>query len=181
MKVKDPTFVFNLYKEKDDAWLAVSKNIKGNILSSDEQDLFNWDLMDGDYAWDVGFQDEKGPTIYLNKSKLGPIDDWMSHAGGLWQHIIIPTALRISICLYLQNKPRTGNRVEPWVERFDSLLQALDYNLEELPIGDDPDIEPDQIEIATDVTNKICQEGNKGTIGRILRITNLDLSEDNNE
>jgi len=172
----DPVFVLNVFKASSNNWIASSRNIKGNIFLSEEQDLFNWAELEGNFSWDVGMEGEKGPTIYLNKAKLPLIDTWISSKEQLWWSVIIPTALRECLCLYFRNK-NSGGAIEPWAEKYDAFLKELDIEIDEELFTDEPDFYENQVEEARRVVDKYSENFDE-TIKRIERFMNRDQEEE---
>ena len=169
-----PFFLVNIYKPSQDLYVAISHRVAGSLYNTDEEGLFNWEPFQGDYAWDVGFISDKGPTIFINQEKLSLMQDWLLNEKLLWQSLIIPTCMRQCITLYFQHRNDSGGENESWTEKYETLIKELGFEIEESLFSNDIEKESEQKEKAEEITNRYCELN--GTIQNIKSIMGKEVS-----
>ena len=168
-----PFFLLNISKPTDKTYVAISHRISGQQQISDEEGLFNWEPFESEYAWDVGFIQDKGPTIYINYDKLRRSSDWLVNKKLLWQSLLIPTCLRQCITLYFQHRDDSGGLNDPWVEKYEIFIKEMGFSPDETLFTNEPDMEPDQIDMAQEIVSRYCEF--EGTISSIKNIMSQEV------
>ncbi len=168
-----PFFLVNVFKPKQKIYVANSHRIAGQQQVSDEEGLFNWEPIVGNYAWDVGFISDIGPTIFINQEKLSLMQEWLLNDRLLWKSLMIPTCLRQSLTLYFQHRNDSGGENEPWVQKYEIFVKELGFDLDETLFTNDIDMEPEQRQKAQEITDRYCELS--GTITNIKSIMSKEV------
>lgn len=171
-------FVLKVYEDKKSQFIATSYNITPLKVNSNERSIFNYAPLSGNYAFDLGFDVEEGPTLYLNKEEFPLIENWLGNESSIWFHLILPKALKDGLMHYFQEKNNTAQYEQVWVKKWETFIENLGFEIDDslYSQGVDQELISVQESKAADIVNAYCEKAK--TIEKMKRITELNnLSE----